>query len=57
MKKIILVISLMLSSGVMAAGSNVHLDTAEYDLTDKASLQSGAQMFMNYLRSERTMSL
>jgi ubiquinol-cytochrome c reductase cytochrome c1 subunit len=48
MKKIILALSLLLSTGVMAAGSNVQLDTAEYDLTDKASLQSGAQMFMNY---------
>ncbi|MGK0268921.1 MAG: ubiquinol-cytochrome c reductase cytochrome c1 subunit [Paraglaciecola sp.] len=48
MKKIIFVLCLMLPLGVMAAGGNVHLDKAEYDLTDKASLQTGAQLFMNY---------
>jgi ubiquinol-cytochrome c reductase cytochrome c1 subunit len=48
MKKIIFVLCLMLPLSVMAAGGNVHLDKAEYDLTDKASLQTGAQLFMNY---------
>lgn len=48
MKKIIFVLSLLLPMSVMAAGGNVHLDEAEYDLTDKASLQKGAQLFMNY---------
>lgn len=48
MKKIIFVFSLLLSTGALAAGGNVHLDKAEYDLTDKASLQTGAQLFMNY---------
>jgi ubiquinol-cytochrome c reductase cytochrome c1 subunit len=48
MKKIIFVLSLLLPMSVMAAGGNVHLDKAEYDLTDKASLQTGAQLFMNY---------
>lgn len=48
MKKIIFVLCLMLPISVMAAGGNVHLDKAEYDLTDKASLQTGAQLFMNY---------
>ena len=48
MKKIIFVLCLMLPMCVMAAGGNVHLDKAEYDLTDKASLQTGAQLFMNY---------
>jgi len=48
MRKLIFVVSLFLSAGVLAAGGNVHLDKAEYDLTDKASLQSGAQLFMNY---------
>jgi len=48
MKKIIFVLCLMLPMSVMAAGGNVHLDKAEYDLTDKASLQTGAQLFMNY---------
>ena len=48
MKKIIFVLSLLLPMSVMAAGGNVYLDKAEYDLTDKASLQTGAQLFMNY---------
>lgn len=48
MKKIIFAFSFLLSTGVIAASSNVQLDKAEYDLTDKASLQSGAQLFMNY---------
>jgi ubiquinol-cytochrome c reductase cytochrome c1 subunit len=48
MRKIIFVLSLLLPMSVMAAGGNVHLDKAEYDLTDKASLQTGAQLFMNY---------
>jgi ubiquinol-cytochrome c reductase cytochrome c1 subunit len=48
MKKLIFVFALFLSTGTLAAGSNVPLDKAEYDLTDKASLQTGAQLFMNY---------
>jgi len=32
----------------LAAGGSVHLDKAPIDLTDKASLQRGAQLFMNY---------
>jgi ubiquinol-cytochrome c reductase cytochrome c1 subunit len=32
----------------MAAGSSVHLEDPEIDLTDKASLQRGAKTFMNY---------
>ena len=42
MKKLIFVLTLLLPMGVFAAGSNVPLDKAEYDLTDKASLQTGA---------------
>ncbi|MBC3765265.1 cytochrome c1 [Neptunicella marina] len=49
MKKLILVLSLLVPSLAMAAtGHSVHLDKANIDLTDKASLQSGAQTFMNY---------
>ena len=48
MKKLIFVLSLLLPMGAFAAGGNVHLDKAEYDLTDKASLQTGAKLFMNY---------
>jgi len=33
---------------VFAAGGNVHLDKADYDLTDKSSLQNGAKLYMNY---------
>ncbi len=32
----------------MAAGANVHLDKAINDLTDQASLQNGAKLFMFY---------
>lgn len=48
MKKLIFVLSLLLPIGAFAAVSNVPLDKANYDLTDKASLQTGAQLFMNY---------
>lgn len=37
-----------LPSFAFAAGSNYPLDHAEYDLKDKASLQNGAKVFMNY---------
>ena len=48
MKKLILTLALLLPSLAMAAGSGYHLDKANYDLTDKASLQRGAQLFVNY---------
>jgi ubiquinol-cytochrome c reductase cytochrome c1 subunit len=48
MKKLIFVLGLLLPTLVLAAGGNVHLDKADYDLTDKASLQNGAQIFNNY---------
>ncbi|QXO16928.1 MULTISPECIES: cytochrome c1 [Vibrio] len=48
MKKWIVILFAMLPSLVMAAGANVHLDKAGNDLTDKASLQRGAKLFMNY---------
>ncbi|PKF60494.1 cytochrome c1 [Psychromonas sp. psych-6C06] len=38
----------MLPTLVLAAGPSVPLDKANYDLADKASLQSGAKLFMNY---------
>ncbi|MGO2507643.1 MAG: cytochrome c1 [Vibrio hibernica] len=41
-------LSLMLPLSVMAAGGNVHLDKANNDLTDQASLQRGAKTFMSY---------
>ncbi|RCU49869.1 MULTISPECIES: cytochrome c1 [Corallincola] len=48
MKRMIIALVALLPSLVMAAGGNVHLDKANYDLTDKASLQTGAKLFMNY---------
>lgn len=49
MRTLILILSLLVPSLTLAAGgSNVHLDEANIDLTDKASLQHGAKLFMNY---------
>lgn len=48
MRKLILLVCLLVPGLASAAGSNFPLDHADYDLTDKASLQSGAQTFMNY---------
>ncbi|GLO61883.1 cytochrome c [Vibrio sp. MACH09] len=48
MKKWIVILFTMLPSLAFAAGGNVHLDSANNDLSDKASLQNGAKLFMNY---------
>ncbi|WP_298721062.1 cytochrome c1 [uncultured Oceanisphaera sp.] len=48
MKKLIIAVFAFLPALAMAAGGNVHLDKADYDLSDKASLQNGAKLFMNY---------
>ncbi|WP_162062478.1 cytochrome c1 [Vibrio taketomensis] len=48
MKKWILVLFAMLPSLALAAGANVPLDKANNDLSDQASLQNGAKLFMNY---------
>lgn len=48
MKKWIVVLFAMLPSLALAAGANVHLDKANNDLRDQASLQHGAKLFMNY---------
>lgn len=48
MKKWIVVLFGLLPSLALAAGGNVNLDKANNDLTDKASLQNGAKLFMNY---------
>lgn len=48
MKKWIVVLFALLPSLAMAAGGSVHLDKANNDLTDQASLQRGAKLFMNY---------
>ena len=48
MKKMMCFLAFFLPGVALAAGGNVHLDKAPIDLTDKASLQRGAQLFMNY---------
>ncbi|GAL13055.1 ubiquinol cytochrome C oxidoreductase cytochrome C1 subunit [Vibrio astriarenae] len=48
MKKWILVLFAMLPSMAMAAAVSVPLDKANNDMSDQASLQNGAKLFMNY---------
>jgi ubiquinol-cytochrome c reductase cytochrome c1 subunit len=48
MKKLAFIVCFLVSGLAMAAGGNVHLDKAEHDLTDQASLQNGAKIFNNY---------
>ncbi|MGC9401280.1 cytochrome c1 [Vibrio genomosp. F10 str. 9ZC157] len=48
MKKWIVILFALLPSLALAAGGNVHLDKANNDLSDQASLQNGAKLFMNY---------
>jgi len=47
MKKLIIALVTLLPTLIFAS-TNVHLDKADYDLSDKASLQRGAKLFMNY---------
>jgi ubiquinol-cytochrome c reductase cytochrome c1 subunit len=48
MKKLIVLLSMMVCTSAFANTSEVHLDKANYDLTDKVSLQKGMQLFNNY---------
>jgi ubiquinol-cytochrome c reductase cytochrome c1 subunit len=48
MKKLLLTLGLMLPTLVLAAGANVPLDKANYDLRDQVSLQNGAMIYNNY---------
>ena len=48
MKKIIALFAMMASTLTFAAGSKIPLDEHKTDLADTASLQRGAQTFMNY---------
>ena len=48
MKRIIFAVLALLPGLVLAAGGGFPLDKAEYNLSDKASLQRGAATFMNY---------
>lgn len=52
MRKLAFVLILSLFSGLAAAGGGgAHLDSVDIDLGDKASLQRGARLFMNYCMS------
>ena len=48
MKKLLIALVAFLPCLAFASGGAVHLDKANYDLSDKASLQNGAKLFMNY---------
>lgn len=48
MRKLVLLVCLLVPGLVFAAGGGAPLDKANYDLTDNASLQSGAKTYMNY---------
>lgn len=48
MKKLLIALVTLVPSLVFAAGPEIPLDKAEVDLHDKASLQRGAQLYMNY---------
>ena len=45
--KIIVIVSVLLSANSFAA-SKIHLDNANTDIFDEASLQNGAKLFMNF---------
>jgi ubiquinol-cytochrome c reductase cytochrome c1 subunit len=52
MKKIITILLMTLVPALgFAAGGSVHLDKADVDLHNKASLQNGARLFVNYCLS------
>lgn len=48
MRKLIVTLFALLPALAFAAGGGLKLDTADNDLTDKASLQRGAKLFVNY---------
>jgi len=51
MRKLITALLLALPVAVMASGTGPHLEKANVDLHDKASLRHGAQLFVNYCLS------
>ena len=51
MKKLIIALMFALPAAVMAAGAGPKLEHANIDLSDKASLQRGAKLFVNYCLS------
>ena len=48
MKKIIIALVMVTFSSLLNASMKVHMDEANIDLHDKASLQRGAKLFVNY---------
>ncbi|MCK5818801.1 MAG: cytochrome c1 [Psychromonas sp.] len=48
MKKLLFVLVALLPTFAFASGGGFALHKAKYDLTDKASLQNGAKLYMNY---------
>lgn len=48
MKKFMIALLALLPCLAYASGESIALDKANYDLSDKASLQNGAKLFMNY---------
>ncbi len=55
MKRFLMALAFLLPSAAFAAGYSGPLDKADYDLRDQASLQRGAQIFMNYCLGCHTM--
>ena len=52
MKKLFLLLTLLVSMPVFAAGGgSAHLDDVDIDMSDTASLQRGAALFINYCLS------
>lgn len=51
MKKILMVMLMAVAPAAFAIGGDVKLDPVEIDLGDKASLQNGARIFVNYCLS------
>jgi len=51
MKKLMIGLWVLLSAQAFASTGGVHLETANVDLSDKASLQRGAKYFVNYCLS------
>ncbi len=48
MRQLILALTVLLPGIALASGGGVHLQEANNDLNDKASLQAGAKLFVNY---------
>lgn len=51
MKKLIIALLFVLPAAAMASGAGPHMEPADIDLHDKASLQRGAKLFVNYCLS------